>query len=247
MARPQAFSRVRERREALALSQVALAERAGLSRQSIGAIEAGRATPAVDVALRIARALDCQVEELFGGGAQTSLALAEPGARTVAGRVAMAHLAGRWVCHPLADALGISADGVVAARKRGQVEIETVRSPQEARQNVVVMGCAAGLGLLADRLNSRPGPGRFLWLARSSTAALDALARNHAHVAGVHLTDARTGEANVADVRRAGPAEPIALIALARWEAGLVLRAGDARRIRGATDLGLPGLRIVAR
>jgi molybdate-binding protein len=109
------------------------------------------------------------------------------------------------------------------------------------------MGCAAGLGVLADQLNARPGPGRFLWLPRSSTAALEALARGHTHVAGVHLVDPKTGEANIADVRRLAATEPITLVTLARWEVGLVLRPGDARRVRGAADLGQPGLRLVTR
>lgn len=247
MASPST-NRVREFREARGFSQVVLAERASLTRQSVGAIEAGRATPAVDVALRIARALDCQVEALFGGTTPTTLLGTEPSAATMSGRVAVAHIGGRWVSYPLVeDGVRISADGVVAARKHGKVDIEPVRTPSEAHDNVVVMGCAAGLGLLADRLNSRPGRGRFLWLPRSSTAALEALGKGHTHVAGVHLVDARTGEANVPDVRRVASTEPIVLITLARWEAGLVLRQDDAKRVRGAADLGRPGLRIVAR
>lgn len=246
MAEPP--NRVRERREARGVTQVALAEQTQLSRQSIGAIEAGRATPAVDVALRLARALDCRVEELFGPSEGPGTVGTEPGSPKLSGRVAMAHIRGRWVSHPLAeDGVRISADGVVTGRKHGQVVVEPVRSPAEARDNVVLMGCAAALGLLADRLNSRSGPGRFLWLPRSSTAALDALAKDHTHVAGVHLVDARTGEANVADVRRAGAREPLVLIALGRWEAGLVLRPEDSKRIRGAADLGRAGLRLATR
>src|SRR5688572_28624762 len=63
---------VRARREALGLSQVALARRSGVSRQSLSAIEAGRATPGVDVALRVASALGSPVEDLFGAGAAAS-------------------------------------------------------------------------------------------------------------------------------------------------------------------------------
>ncbi len=241
-------NRVRSRREAHGLSQVALAARANLTRQSVGAIEAGRATPAVDVALRIAGALDCRVEDLFGGTREAKLIETAPSTTKMNGRVALAHIGGRWVSYPLVeDGVRISADGVVAGSKRGKVDVEPVRSPAEARENVVVMGCAAGLGLLADRLNSRTGAGRFLWLSRSSTAALEALAKGHTHIAGVHLVDARTGEANVADVRRVASTGPIVLITLARWEAGLVLRQDEKTRIRGAADLGRRGLRLVAR
>lgn len=241
-------NRVREQREARGLSQAALAERTRLTRQSISAIEAGRATPAVDVALRIAGVLDCRVEDLFGAPKVSELLPTEPAAARLGERVALAHLAGRWVSHPLGeDGLRLSADGVASETRAATTLVEPLRSPAEARANVVMMGCAAGLGVLADRLNARPGPGRFLWLSRSSTAALEALARGHIHVAGVHLVDPKTGEANVADVRRIACAEPITLVTLARWEAGLVLRPGDARRIRSAADLAQPGLRLVTR
>ncbi|WP_433934148.1 substrate-binding domain-containing protein [Sorangium cellulosum] len=244
----RAANRVREQREARGLSQVALAERAGLTRQSVGAIEAGRATPAVDVALRIARALDCQVEDLFGAPGAATLVTAEADGPPAPGRAAMARIGGRWVSYALVqDAVRVAADGIVTGERLGKACVEPLRALVEVEENVVLMGCAAGLGLLADRLNTRPGPGRFLWFPRSSTAALRALAGQRTHVAGVHLVDARTGEANVADVRRLGHAEPIVLITLARWEAGLVVRGEDADRIRGAADLGRPGLRLAGR
>lgn len=57
---------IRSRRQALGISQVALAARSQLTRQSISAIEAKRSIPSVDVALRLAKALECTVEDLFG-------------------------------------------------------------------------------------------------------------------------------------------------------------------------------------
>jgi putative transcriptional regulator len=47
------------------LSQQALAERVGVSRQTIISIEKGRFRPSVELALRLARALDTTVEQLF--------------------------------------------------------------------------------------------------------------------------------------------------------------------------------------
>ena len=55
---------VREARSARRLSQGALAELAATSRQTIAAIEAG-SVPSVELALRIARALDRPIDELF--------------------------------------------------------------------------------------------------------------------------------------------------------------------------------------
>lgn len=241
-------NRVRERREARGLSQVALAAAAGLSRQSVGAIEAGRAMPAVDVAMRIAGALEARVEDLFGAPATEQTLATEPASASLTGRVAVAEIGGRWISYGLDGAgMRISADGLGGAARRDAVEVAPLRPAAEARDNVVLMGCAPGLGLLADRLNARPGPGRFLWFSRSSTEALEALARSRTHVAGVHLVDPRTREANVADVRRLAGTAPVVLITLGRWEAGLVLPRGNPRKLRAIADLGRRGLRIAVR
>lgn len=241
-------NQVRARREAQGLTQGALAERAQLTRQSVSAVEAGRSTPGVDVALRIARALDCAVEDLFGAAPSAERLRATLGPGEGSDRVALALIGGRWVSHPLSqDASCRSADGLIARRLRDEVFVEMLSPMAEAQDNLVLMGCATGLGVLADRLNMRSGPGRFIWLPRSSTAALQGLARDQTHVAGVHLVDGRTGEANIPDVRRLRHREALALVTLARWEAGLVLRPSDRARIRGAADLGKRGLRLVAR
>jgi len=214
----------------------------------MGAIEAGRAVPGVDVAMRIARTLECSVEELFGGASEHAVLATEAADARATGRVTLAHLGGRWVSHALSAEGGlVCADGVVVTDEARTRRVELVRTEDEARENVVVMGCAMGLGLLSDRLNARRGPGRFVWLTRSSAAAVKALGRGLVHVAGVHLVDARTGEANVPDVRRATTDEPIVLVTLARWEEGLLLRPEDTDTIRKIEDLGRPGLRVVGR
>lgn len=237
-------NRVRRVREERGVSQGRLAELVSLSRQSVGAIEAGRAVPGVDVALRIAGALGCRVEELFGAPHEAiEMASAVPGSL---GRVALAHVGGRWVSLPLGgDGLRLSADGFVVSTRGAAVIVEPMRPLADAAQNLVVMGCAAALGLLADRLNGR-GIGRLLWFASSSGAALAALARGETHVAGVHLADTGSGDANVADVRRLGARDALTLVTLARWEAGLVTRGG-AEGARSVADLAHPGVRLVGR
>lgn len=57
--------KVRERREALGLSQTELARMAGVGQHTISDIETGRHIPRVDVAILIAHALLAPVEELF--------------------------------------------------------------------------------------------------------------------------------------------------------------------------------------
>ena len=47
------------------MSQAALAEAVGVSRQTVVAVEKGNYNPSVELALRLARALGATVEELF--------------------------------------------------------------------------------------------------------------------------------------------------------------------------------------
>ncbi|WP_426116978.1 helix-turn-helix transcriptional regulator [Massilia sp. PWRC2] len=56
---------MRQHRARLDLTQAALAERAGITRKSVNAIEAGTMVPSTILALKLALALGVTVEELF--------------------------------------------------------------------------------------------------------------------------------------------------------------------------------------
>jgi putative transcriptional regulator len=58
--------RIKERRKALGLSQQALAEQAGVSRQTIVSLESGDYAPSVYLSLTVARLLGATVEDLWG-------------------------------------------------------------------------------------------------------------------------------------------------------------------------------------
>src|SRR5438034_7483978 len=62
---PEFENRLREKRQSLALSQKQLADMAGITRQAVCAVEANQYSPATSVALQLARALRCRVEDLF--------------------------------------------------------------------------------------------------------------------------------------------------------------------------------------
>lgn len=238
---------MRERRQERGLSQQQLADAAELTRQTVGAIEAGRSVPGVDVALRLARALGCTVEELFAEPRQASVMAAPVGER-VSGRVTLAEVAGRWVAHPLGRAsVTATADGVATALERGRLRVDALEGGRDARDNVVIMGCAAALGLLSSRLNASGGAGRFLWFEASSAASLEALGQRHTHLAGVHLVSPKTGEANVEAARLHARKAALTLVTLARWQAGFVTAPGNPRRVRRGEDLARSRLRIVTR
>ncbi|MFB6161976.1 MAG: helix-turn-helix transcriptional regulator [Halococcoides sp.] len=56
---------VRERREAAELTQADLAERVGVTRQTILYVEKGEYNPSLELAWRIAREFDARIEEVF--------------------------------------------------------------------------------------------------------------------------------------------------------------------------------------
>lgn len=59
---------VRRRRSAAGLSQSDLAERAGVSRQTIISLEKGRFDPSISLAFKLAEIFGCAIEEIFFPG-----------------------------------------------------------------------------------------------------------------------------------------------------------------------------------
>jgi molybdate-binding protein len=142
------------------------------------------------------------------------------------------------------DGLRVAADAISTGTGS---QAELLRAASEARDNTLIAGCAAGLGLLTDRSSSQRGAGRYIALPCSSTVALQALAKKQVHVAGVHLVDAKSGNANIADVQRIVRKTALVLVTLARWEMGLVIAPGRAGRVRGPADLVRRGVRVAIR
>ena len=56
---------VKSIRTRLGMSQQDLANIAGVTRQAISSVESGQCSPSVAISLRLAKALGCQVDELF--------------------------------------------------------------------------------------------------------------------------------------------------------------------------------------
>ena len=65
MVEPVVRNTLRVQRAIRDLTQADLAERAGITRASVNAIEGGRMVPSIYLALKLARALDVLVDELF--------------------------------------------------------------------------------------------------------------------------------------------------------------------------------------
>lgn len=64
--RPPITNRVRELRGREGMSQAAMGDEIGLTRQTVIAIEQSRYSPSLETAFRIARLFDLGVEDVFG-------------------------------------------------------------------------------------------------------------------------------------------------------------------------------------
>jgi putative molybdopterin biosynthesis protein len=243
-------NRVGSRRRQLKIPQQDLAGIVGISRQALSAIEAGRSTPSVDVAMRIASALTLPVEALFGRDDAWTIRTEKDSGPSTSDRRVVARVGGRWVAQSLGEREhDVAADGLAAKDGRS---IRLYQPQGSACGNVFVMGCAPALGTLIDHLNSgRPnveaGPHRFVWLPRPSKEGFEALRRGRTHVAGMHLTDDDGAEANTAFIQEHARSRDFTLVTLGHWEIGLVVARGNPKSIRRAADVAGRGVRLVDR
>lgn len=249
---------LRSRRLERGLSQQELAERAGVTRQTIGGIEAGLVSASVGVALRLARALGCRVEDLFGLEGEPEVVGAAP-AGEAAGiapgtRVRLARMGGGLIAYPLAggEAVRVSlypADGVVVdgGGAGGPVRVRLHDVAGLAERTVVLAGCDPALALLAEQTGWRFPGTRAIWTTAGSGGAMAALRHRQVHAAGVHWPGGGEAEPNVAFVRASLPDRPAVLVNVAYWEQGWLVAAGNPKGIRGAADLVRPDVRIVNR
>ncbi len=103
------------------------------------------------------------------------------------------------------------------------------------------------LDLLARRLEQQHPEIHFAARPVGSLSGLIALHERRAHLAGIHLLDADSGEYNVSYVKHLLPEERVVLVNLARREQGLMLAVGNPKGIRGLRDLTRRGVRLVNR
>lgn len=216
--------RLRRAREHAALTQGELAERAGVSRQLVSSVEAGRHAPAVDAALRIARVLGEPVESLFGEApASVGSVLGDPlveGEPVVVGRVGSRLSAAPLASLAAADGAWAMPDGVVEG---GEIRMLAGAEPA----GLVVVGCDPVLGL-CEALLSRGGARRVVAVSGTTGSAVAALAGGRAHAALVHGPE-HTLPRPPGAVRR---------FHLARWRVGIGL---DARHRAASLEALLAG------
>ena len=238
-------------RQQRGISAADLAQRTGVSRQTIYAIEAGQYSPNTEVTLRLARELETSVEDIFSlddpapnapAPVPTQVLAAAPLAAHQSVRVA--RVADRWISVPVSAAPYFlpEADGLLDSPRK-----VTLFSPSDSLdRRLIVAGCDPATALLC-RLTERAAQVEILPAAAPSQLALQWLHQGKVHIAGSHLEDPHTGEFNLPYLRRHFPAEDLAVLTFAEWEEGFVIRPGNPKRICAAEHLARRDVRFINR
>lgn len=259
---------LRALRMAKGLSQGQLADGALVTRQAVCAIEANQYLPTTAVALRLASVLGCHVEDIFslkttgelidGVWVRHGTAVLTIQPRT---RVKVAKVEDRFIVRPVA-ALGevlnytVPADGLVIGRSGNgtrsakvdqPVRVRLLRERQLIEQEIAVAGCDPAINLASEYLRRHKDASTVVGWTMGSAAALDALKRKEVHMAGLHILDAKTGESNLPYLRRHLQGDDYIVVTFAAWEEGMIVGAGNPKRIRGVEDLARPNVLIVNR
>ena len=160
-------------------------------------------------------------------------------------------MAGRWIGYPLAGGREIqqgfiSAD-VLLPPSGSWTEAQYLTAPERLERTAVLLGCDPSLGILSAHLAAHSSEARLLWLSASSQAALDAVARGEAHLAGTHLRDPDSPTYNLFHARRALGQTGGLVVEFARWEEGLAVPPGNPKGLRTVADLARSDVRVVNR
>jgi len=250
-------NRLREKRQALLLSQKQLADLAGITRQAISALEANQYSPATSVALQLARALRCRVEDLFnikqGGETIEGELLGTLSQSSEPVRAQVTQVGHRLLVRPLHGlgelaSLGATADGLIveANPEKTRVKVKLLKDREVVRRKVVVGGCDPAMFLAGEHVRKHDQENVVPCLMGSSIA-LNALRCGEVHVAGIHLADESSGAWKLPDLKRNLGDMDFIVITFAHWEEGFIVRQGNPKKIRTVNDIAKPTVRIVNR
>jgi putative molybdopterin biosynthesis protein len=253
VAQTKVSETIRRLRALREFTQMELAQRAGMSRQAVAAIEAGVYLPNVSIALRLARAMGTTVEEIFGDEEDYEQSVdaswkKSPSASANQAHVVIARVAGKIVAVavPTAHLTLPVSNGVRVKGGGARAQISTRLLDSELDSTLVVAGCDPAVSILIAWMARTGSRINAIALPCSSRRALSALAGQSVHAAGIHLRDPKSGDYNFAEVRRA-TSHRIRLVNFARWEVGLATAESNPHGIRDFSDLARPNLRLVNR
>jgi len=239
------------------ISVAALAQAIGVRRQTIYAIESGAYVPNTAIALRLARLLSVTVEDLFLHEEPAASLIAEPEPVEIIGNatnlrpgdpVRLSTIGERRIALPAGPQVDFypEMDGTIAApdgQKGREAYVQVLQEPEG--YDLLIAGCDPAASLLAGSLQDA-GVRLIPWIANNSSA-LQLLKNGHAHVAGCHVYDRKSENANLLFLQKNFTDGEIAVVNFATWEEGILVPRGNPKDIHSVEDLVRKDVRIANR
>jgi molybdate-binding protein/DNA-binding XRE family transcriptional regulator len=253
----QLENHLRVKRQTCGLSQKQLAAIAGITRQAISALEANQYSPATSVALQLARALNCRVEDLFsikqGGEIIEGELLASLPMSSGPIRAQVSQIGHRFLVRPLLGLgelanLSATADGLIidSASDKLRAKVRLLKDREVVRRKIVVGGCDPAMFLAGEYIRKHDQDNLVPCLMGSGLA-LAALKRGEVHMAGIHLAEEVAGAWQLPNLKPSVGDMDCIVVTFAHWEEGFIVRQGNPKMIRGVGDIAKPKVRIVNR
>lgn len=211
-------NQVRMKRLDLGLTQAELAERAGISRSAIAAIEGNQLVTSVSTALALSAALGSTVEELFSDQSQNHLPdqwAWQPA--NIGGGYWRAEVGGRTLRYPA------SFTPMLAYLPDSVTDDYAKANARHAAETLVLASCDPAASLLASQFAEVTGL-RLIVLQRSSRDAISMLREGLVHLAGLHLATPEQPLKNQEFIREQ-LGSGFHSIRLSQWQEGIVTRS----------------------
>jgi putative molybdopterin biosynthesis protein len=256
----EVISHLAQMRAKRGLGAAQLAERIGVSRQTIYAIEAGTYVPNTSVSLKLARILETTVEDLFQiepedqtpdqiadaivlGNLESMAAGLPLRLCDVDGHlVAVAPEPGGWGL-PSSDALLLSP--LQGARRYANAKVQILGDGWKKSQRILIAGCDPSAAILAHAL--QPQGCELVIAYENSTRSLQLLHNNFVHIAGTHLTEKVNGKTDLTPITKMFSRQAVVVINYAIWQEGFCVAAGNPKKIFDITDLARKDVQITNR
>lgn len=258
MAKPEQelYNNLKQTRLRLGMSQQDLATLGGVSRQTIGGIESRQYAPSTAVALRLAKALGCQVEDLFWIEEDNPVIEAIPVDNPPLGqklRLSLAKVGQHWMAYPLLanhafrqEMIPADAEGIYTG-ETSTMKVRLLKDLSQLHHTIALAGCSPAISLWAKSAELWHPKLRVHWTFDNSMNALHRLRRGEVHLAGVHLYDEETQKHNLPFVKAVLDSIPLVVINLGSWEEGLLIKPGNPHGLTSIADLLQSGVKIVNR
>ncbi len=174
-------------------------------------------------------------------------------------RVSLGSIRGKTVAAPQARGAGLissltKAQGLIVVDEAstglaaGAVLPVTPLGRIRAADTILAVGSHdMALDILGVHLRRRSGNLSLACANVGSMGGMMAIRNNEAHIAGIHLLDAATGQYNVSQVEKFLPGGDWLLVHMAMRQQGLIVPAGNPRGITTLADLARPDLVFVNR